>query len=226
MFGHIAARYDLMNRVMTLGQDSHWRRAVIRLANLPPGGRLLDLGAGTGDLARLAVQHDPACQTVAADFTLEMMRVGRLRTPDSLSERLVWIGADASCLPFPADYFDAVISGFLLRNVADLAMCLAEQRRVLKPGGHFVSLDTTPPPATPLLPLLRFHLHTVIPALGTLIAGQTEAYRYLPDTTEGFLEPEKLAARLSSSGFEQVRFERRMLGTIAIHSARKPKGQN
>ena len=223
MFERLAARYDLMNRIMTLGQDARWRRTVIRLADLPPGGRLLDLGAGTGDLARLAVQNNPVSQVVAADFTLEMMRVGRRHTPDPLSERLAWVGADASRLPFPTGYFNAVVSGFLLRNVADLDMCLAEQRRVLKPGGRFVALDTTPPPATPLLPFLRFHLHTVIPTLGALIAGQAEAYHYLPDTTEGFLAPEELADRLAASGFVQVRFERRMFGTIAIHSARKPE---
>jgi demethylmenaquinone methyltransferase/2-methoxy-6-polyprenyl-1,4-benzoquinol methylase len=224
MFGQIAPRYDLMNRLMTGGQDQRWRRIVIRRAALPPGGRLLDLGAGTGDLARMALSQDPTIQAVAADFTLEMMRMGRQRRDDEqdTSARLAWAGADAIHLPFPAQHFDAVISGFLLRNVSNLMRCLEEQQRVLKPGGWLVALDTTPPPETSLAPLLRFHLHSVIPTLGKLITGQAEAYRYLPDSTEVFLEPEQLAARLISAGFVHVGFKRLMLGTIAIHWAQRP----
>ena len=162
---------------------------------------------------------------VAADFTLEMMQAGIRRSPDSDLDgrRLSWIGADATQLPFPDASFDAVISGFLLRNVTDLPGCLAEQLRVLKPGGRLVALDTTPPPTDARSrPLIDFHLHTVIPMLGRLIAGQPEAYRYLPNSTEGFLEPEQLAAMLEEAGFEQVGFERRMLGIVAIHWAVKP----
>jgi demethylmenaquinone methyltransferase / 2-methoxy-6-polyprenyl-1,4-benzoquinol methylase len=224
LFGRIARRYDLMNRVMTAGQDTHWRRAVIGLASLPEGGWLLDLGAGTGDLAREALRQQPSAQIVAADFTLEMMRVGQenSRLRPLPAGRLVWSAADATRLPFPEQTFEAVVSGFLLRNVNDVRGCLAEQYRVLKPGGRLVALDTTPPTRSPLAPLIRIHLHTVIPALGRWIAGQAEAYQYLPDSTEGFLEAEQLASRLQETGFQEVRFQRRMFGTIAIHSARKP----
>ena len=225
MFSRIAGRYDLMNRVMTAGQDVRWRRAVIGLAGLPPDGWLLDLGAGTGDLAGEAVRQQPGAHVLAADFTLEMMRVGRERSGSQAlpAGRLVWSAADATRLPFPEQTFEAVVSGFLLRNVTDVARCLSEQYRVLKPGGRLVALDTTPPPHTPLRPLIRFHLHRLIPTLGKLIAGQAEAYQYLPDSTESFLEPEQLAARLQETGFQQVRFQRRMFGTIAIHWARKPE---
>jgi demethylmenaquinone methyltransferase/2-methoxy-6-polyprenyl-1,4-benzoquinol methylase len=224
MFARIARRYDLMNRLMTAGQDAGWRREVIRRAALPPRGRLLDLGAGTGDLAFEALRQQPTCQPLAADFTIEMMRVGqsRARRLAAGSHSLGWAAADAQRLPFADETFDAVVSGFLLRNVGDLPGSLGEQRRVLKPGGRFVALDTTPPPRSPLAPLLRFHLHTLIPALGGLIAGNAAAYRYLPDSTEDFLEPEQLAARLLAAGFVQVGFHRRMLGTVAIHWARKP----
>jgi demethylmenaquinone methyltransferase/2-methoxy-6-polyprenyl-1,4-benzoquinol methylase len=225
MFSRIARYYDLMNRVMTTGQDSRWRRVVIGLAGLPPGGWLLDLGAGTGDLAGEALRQQPLGHVLAADFTLEMMCVGQERNHRQplMDDLLVWSAADATRLPFPERIFEAVVSGFLLRNVNDVAGCLAEQYRVLKPGGRLVALDTTPPAHTPLAPLIRFYLHTVIPALGRLIAGQAEAYQYLPDSTEGFLEPEQLAVRLQETGFQQVRFQRRMFGTIAIHWARKPK---
>jgi len=224
MFSRIARHYDLMNRVMTAGQDIRWRKAVIGLTGLPPGGRVLDLGAGTGDLAREALRQQPSVQVVAADFTLEMMRVGQEHSQSHPfpAGRLAWSAADATRLPFPEQAFEAVVSGFLLRNVNDLRGCLAEQYRVLKPGGRLVALDTTPPPRTPLAPLIRFHLHRLIPALGRLVAGQAEAYQYLPDSTEGFLEPEQLASRLQDIGFQEVRFQRRMFGTIAIHWARKP----
>ena len=219
MFTGIAPRYDLMNRLMTAGQDVGWRREVIRRAELPQRARLLDLGAGTGDLAREALRQHPDCRPTAADFTLEMMRIGQQR-PDAPA--LDWAAADARCLPFPDETFNAVVSGFLLRNVSDLRQCLGELHRVLMPGGRFVSLDTNPPPETPLAPFIRFHLHTVIPTLGRIITGHGEAYNYLPDSTEGFLEPEKLAARLTQAGFAGVGFHRLMFGTVAIHWAEKP----
>ena len=221
MFSRIADRYDLMNRVMTMGQDGRWRRSVIHRAGLPPGGWLLDLGAGTGDLARQALLQQPSGRAVAADFTLEMMRIGQSRSP-APSHRLFWSAADAVCLPFPKDAFDAVVSGFLLRNVNDLRRSLGEQYRVLKPGGWLVALDTSPPPRTPLAPFIRFHLHYLIPSLGWLITGHADAYRYLPDTTESFLEPERLAVRLVEAGFQAVGFQRWMFGTISVHWGRKP----
>lgn len=223
MFTRIAGRYDLMNRLMTGGQDVYWRREVIRRATLPAQGRLLDLGAGTGDLAREARRQQPGSLVVAADFTLEMMRVGKRRAGEqAVLQPQLWLAGDALYLPFAANTFDAVISGFLMRNVTDVAQSACEQYRVLKPGGRIVILDTTPPPRSPLSPFIRFHMHRVIPALGRLIAGSGEAYTYLPDSTEGFLEAEQLAARLVQAGFHAVGFQRRMFGTIAIHWGQKP----
>ncbi|MBI4928927.1 MAG: class I SAM-dependent methyltransferase, partial [Anaerolineae bacterium] len=141
MFTTIAPRYDLMNRLMTAGMDTAWRRNVIRRAQIVPGSRLLDLGAGTGDLAREALRQQPACRVLAADFTLAMMQVGKASYPAPSD----WSGADALNLPFPDDSFDALVSGFLLRNVTDLERALREQWRVLRPGGRFVALDTTRP---------------------------------------------------------------------------------
>lgn len=218
MFSGIARRYDLMNRLMTIGQDVGWRSEVIRRAALPFGGLLLDLGAGTGDLAREALRQQPACTPVAADFTLEMMRVGQARPK---SAPLLWSAADALHLPFPTATFDAVVSGFLLRNVSDIRMALAEQLRVLKPGGRMIALDTTRPRKNWLYPFIRIHLHTIIPALGQLITGHGEAYNYLPDSTENFLEAEQLAARMLAAGFRQVGFRRLMFDTIAIHWGQK-----
>jgi len=216
MFTRIAGRYDLINRLMTVGQDQRWRREVIRRAGLPRGGRLLDLGAGTGDLAREALRQAPSARVTAADFTLAMMLAGRRRLPQP-----DWCAADALRLPFPDETFDSVVSGFLLRNVSDLPQALAEQRRVLKPGGRIVTLDTTPQRRSLLTPFIQFHLHTIIPALGRWLTGDAQAYTYLPDTTEHFLPAEVLAVRLGEAGFGQVGFRRLMFGTIAIHWGQK-----
>ncbi len=225
MFARIARRYDLMNRLMTAGQDVQWRKEVIRRAGLSAGESLLDLGAGTGDLAISAARQTPGLHPVAADFTLEMMQVGKRRleqAPPPAKVTLPWIAADALELPFAPESFHAVVSGFLMRNVTDLPRALAEQYRVLKPGGRIVILDTTRPSRHWLAPLIRLHLHLVIPLLGRLIAGDSAAYTYLPDSTEAFLSAEELAARMTQAGFTQVGFVRRMFATMAIHWGLKP----
>jgi demethylmenaquinone methyltransferase/2-methoxy-6-polyprenyl-1,4-benzoquinol methylase len=214
MFARIAQRYDLMNRLMTVGQDQRWRRLVLELAALPAGGRLLDLGTGTGDIALEALQRVAGLKVVAADFTLAMMRVGQHK---ARGREIGWSGADALRLPFPDAQFDGVTSGFLMRNVADVRQAFAEQRRVVRPGGRVVCLDTTPPPRNVLRPFIEFHLHTVIPTLGRALSGQRDAYTYLPDSTEGFLTAEQLQAQMQAAGLRDVSFRRLMFGTIAVH---------
>ena len=215
MFTRIAKRYNLMNRLMTGGQDIRWRRQVIQLARLRPTSRLLDLGTGTGDLAREALAQVPQARVIAADFTLEMMRVGQK------NGLLNFSSADALRLPFSDSIFDAVVSGFLMRNVIDLQKSLQEQYRVLKKGGRIVILDTTRPKKNLLYPFIWLHMHVVIPVLGKLLTGSTDAYRYLPETTEGFVTAENLASRMAAIGFKKINFERLMFGTIAIHWGEK-----
>ncbi len=211
MFTGIARHYDLLNRIITGGQDVRWRKTVIAQARLAAGSPLLDIGAGTGDLAQEALKQQPACQPVAADFTLEMMRAGKK------NKSMDWCGADALFLPFPANHFDAVVSGYLLRNVTDVLHSLQEQYRVLKPGGRIVALDTTRPRKNILTPLINFHLTHVIPALGGWLTGEREAYTYLPDSTKGFLSAEELADKMRTAGFKKVEFSVKMFGTMAIH---------
>ena len=215
MFTRIAKRYDLMNRLMTGGQDIRWRKRVIELARLDDTASLLDLGTGTGDLAREALSSFPNARVTAADFTLEMMRVGQKASPLNFST------ADALRLPFGNQSFDAVISGFLMRNVIDLQKALDEQYRVLKNGGRIVILDTTRPKKNILSPFIWLHMHFVIPTLGGLLTGSRDAYRYLPETTEGFVTAEDLAERMAKAGFQKVGFQRFMFGTIAIHWGEK-----
>ena len=214
MFGRIARRYDLLNRLMTFGQDVRWRKQAIRHLELPAGAAVLDVGSGTGDIAKEIHSRHPDAFVVASDFTIEMVRMGKARKD---GEKLVWVIADARQLPFADDCFQGVISGFLLRNVPDIAAVLFEQQRVLSHNGHVVSLDTTPPRDNWLRPLLEFYLHRIIPLLGKLVAGDSEAYTYLPNSTEAFLPAETLAGLFRQTGFIKVGFVRRMFGTVGIH---------
>jgi demethylmenaquinone methyltransferase/2-methoxy-6-polyprenyl-1,4-benzoquinol methylase len=215
MFTKIAHHYDLMNRLMTGGQDIRWRKQVIKLARLTPNASLLDLGTGTGDLAREALLQQPQAKVTAADFTIEMMRVGKK------SGNLQFSAADALSLPFKDTTFDAVVSGFLMRNVTDVQQSLKEQYRTLKPGGRIVILDTTRPKKNILSPFIWLHMHFIIPTVGGLLSGERDAYNYLPDTTENFLTAEQLASRMIAVGFRKVDFKRLMFGTIGMHWGEK-----
>jgi len=218
MFGGIAEHYDRMNRLMTLGQDVRWRKLLVHAAVLPAGGRLLDIATGTGDIGFEALQQTPDLRVVAADFSLPMMETGRAKRH---SDRLAWLGADTLCLPFEDDTFDAVSSGFLLRNVVDVAGALREQRRVVRPGGHVVCLETSPPPDNFLKPAIDLHLKVGIPTLGRLISGSGTAYSYLPQSSIAFMAPEALAQAFQEAGLREVRYRRLMFGTIAIHVGMK-----
>ncbi len=220
MFARIAGRYDTMNRLMTFGQDVRWRQTVIRLANLPVGGRLLDIATGTGDIADEGRRQVPGLRAVGGDFTIEMMRAGR-RLPGRAG--IEWTAADTLALPFPDNTFDAVTSGFLMRNVIDVPGAFREQWRVTKPGGRVVVLESSPPKDNLLKPFIRMHLNYVIPTLGRLVTGERDAYRYLPDSTQAFQGPEQLAETMRAAGFVDVSYQLFMFGTIGIHVGTKKK---
>jgi len=221
MFERIAEKYNLMNRVMTFGQDMRWRRFVVKQANLPVNGKLLDLATGTGDIAFEAKQAQPSAVVIGADFALPMMWVG-MREPRG--NTISWAGADAMQLPFPDRAFDAVVSGYLVRNVIDIPQTLREQLRILKPGGRIVILDTSPPPNNLLKPFILIHLNYIIPLLGKLIGGDAavDAYKYLPQSTQAFKTPQELAAIMQQNGYRNVGFRTFMFGTMAVHWGEKP----
>jgi demethylmenaquinone methyltransferase/2-methoxy-6-polyprenyl-1,4-benzoquinol methylase len=223
MFARISKRYDLLNQLITLGQDRRWRSEAVAYLDAPSDAWVLDVGAGTGDLSREALKQQPHATLIGADFTPEMIHLGRTRAK---GERIHWVIADALDLPFAEETFHGVISGFLLRNVSDVDRVLKEQYRVLQPKGRFVCLDTSPPRNSLLKPLLDFHFRVVIPSLGRLIAGDEEAYQYLPSSTHHFLPAERLAAKISKAGFSSVQFLLRMFGTVAIHWAHKADSIN
>jgi demethylmenaquinone methyltransferase/2-methoxy-6-polyprenyl-1,4-benzoquinol methylase len=229
MFARIAHRYDVMNRVMTGGQDQRWRKLLIRQAHLPPQGKMLDIATGTGDIAFEALrQHPDLSQVVGADFTLPMLSAAKQRgnqaaksinspQPCSVSAPLSWSGADTLHLPFPDNSFDAVASGFLLRNVTSVPAALAEQRRVCKVGGRVLVLEIPRPADNWWGRLFRFYFHRIVPILGGLISGQPDAYTYLPASADVFLRPDELKTEMEKIGLHNVHYTVLMFNTVALH---------
>lgn len=214
MFGRISKRYDILNRLMSFGFDLVWRRYLIRMAEIPDNGKVLDAGAGTGDIALEIIIHNPSVRITAVDLTYEMIAVGKKRRG---GKELDWCQADAENMPFPDSVFDAVTSGFLARNVPDITTMFKEQTRVLKSGGRIVCLDTSPIPRNILKPLILIYYKFIIPFMGLLIAGEKNAYRYLPETTIEFLEPEVLARTMEAAGLKNVDYKSFMFGNISVH---------
>ena len=214
MFGRIAPSYDLLNRLMTFWQDIRWRKILIRELPLPAQPLLLDIGCGTGDLAREIRDQHPDAVVVAADFTPEMVQLGASINPDP---GILWVIADAQHLPFSASHFNGVVCGYLLRNVPDIQGTLEEQYRVIQPNSWAASLDTTPPAQGWLKPVLNFYLNRIIPFLGWLIGGDTSAYRYLSESTQAFLDADQLKEKYQQAGFKEVFYRKLMVKTMALH---------
>ena len=219
MFGRIVRRYDLLNRLISLGMDRRWRREAAAAA-LPAGAVALDVGAGTGDLAQ-ELRRQGAARVVGVDFSREMLVAAQVKAA-GVGGGLSWALADALRLPFADDTFDCVTNAFLLRNLADLSAGLAEMARVLKPGGRLVCLDMTRPPPGLFGALYRLYFTRLVPPLAGLISGDPAAYRYLPNSVRDFTNAPILAALLSEVGLSQVNFRLLGGGAVALHTARKP----
>lgn len=214
MFDAIAGRYDLMNRVMTMGQDQKWRRFVVDTAGEIGDGWFLDLATGTGDIAALARTLNPDATVIGADFSGKMLEEARARFSH---RRVHWLACDANRLPYVDDTFEAVTFGYLLRNVDDSLSVLREVRRVLKPGGRVVCLDTTPPRKNLLYPFILCYFRFGIPLLGRMIADDEAAYAYLTGSTMDFHSAEELAGLFAEAGLREVGFRKFMMGTIGVH---------
>ncbi|MBM3221791.1 MAG: ubiquinone/menaquinone biosynthesis methyltransferase [Candidatus Rokubacteria bacterium] len=218
MFTRIAARYDLMNSLMTGGRHHAWRTVAARETVAAPSGPVLDLATGTADLALAVRALDPARAVIGADFAEAMLHEAA-RKPAVRSARITLLAADALRLPFAHKTFAAVTSAFLLRNLEDLAKGLEEMRRVTRPGGRVVTLDITRP-ATPVWSqVFSVYFHRVVPAIGAAVAGDRQAYTYLPTSVDRFVSPDELSSLMRKLGFREARYRRLGLGTIAIHTA-------
>jgi demethylmenaquinone methyltransferase / 2-methoxy-6-polyprenyl-1,4-benzoquinol methylase len=213
MFDRIARVYDAMNSVMTAGLHHRWRERAADLAALAPSGRALDVACGTGDLAiELARRVGASGTVVGADFSEAMLERARAK-----SSAVEWVVANALELPYPDDAFDAATVGFGARNFADLDRGLSEMARVVRPGGRVVVLEMTTPQRLPLSAFFSVWFDRVVPALGRL-AGDTEAYSYLPNSVKRFPGPEALARRMAAAGLGDVRWILTAGGIIALHA--------
>jgi demethylmenaquinone methyltransferase / 2-methoxy-6-polyprenyl-1,4-benzoquinol methylase len=209
MFDRIARIYDLMNSVMTAGMHHRWRERAADLARVGPGSRALDVGTGTGDLAIALARR--GAEVTGLDFSERMLELARGKAPG-----LEWVHGNALELPYGDGEFDAVTVGFGARNFADLGRGLAEMARVTRPGGRVVVLEITTPQKPPLSWFFQLWFDRVVPALGRL-AGDPDAYSYLPSSVRRFPGPRELAAELSDAGLEDVRWVLTAGGIIAIH---------
>jgi demethylmenaquinone methyltransferase/2-methoxy-6-polyprenyl-1,4-benzoquinol methylase len=222
MFARIAGRYDLMNHIMTFGQDSHWRELVIRLLDPRENKIYIDAGAGTGDLSLEIIRKSPGSQVIAVDLTFQMLTSGKIPSDESGISRVV---ADAQALPFQDEAFSGAVSGYLFRNVPDISNALSEQYRVMADDARIVSLDTTPPAHNFLYPFILIYLKWIIPLLGKIIVNDKQAYEYLPESTRRHISAIEMARKMTEVGFIFVNWNKLMFGTMAIHSAIKGKNK-
>jgi demethylmenaquinone methyltransferase/2-methoxy-6-polyprenyl-1,4-benzoquinol methylase len=222
MFDRIAGLYDRMNTVMTAGLHHQWRRRAADLAALSPGARALDVATGTGDLAfELAGRVAPGGEVVATDFSARMLELARRKSAEHAGVNVRFEIANALALPYPDGSFDAATVGFGARNFSDLEQGLHEMIRVVRPGGRVVVLEITSPSRPPLSKFYELWFDRAIPAIGR-IAGDPQAYSYLPASVRRFPGPEPLAAIMWARGLRRVRYVLTAGGIIALHVGEVP----
>ncbi len=222
MFDKIAPRYDLLNRLLSLGIDRRWRRFAVRQLNIPKNGMVLDIATGTGDVAlEIGRQTDSSVKIVGSDFTQGMLVLGQEKIAESpYRDRIVLVNAPCEEMPHPGGLFDGITIAFGIRNVVDRQKGLCEMSRVLKPGGRAVILEFATPRNRLFRAIYLFYFLRVLPWLGGLIS-QRSAYQYLPDSVLEFPEREAFAAMMEEAGFVDVRVHDLTGGIAAVHVGTK-----
>lgn len=210
MFDRIAPTYDLLNRSLSAGVDKAWRAELARGLRAPVG-RVLDLCAGTLDLGQMVWKEHPAAEIVAVDFSAQMLERGRGKLPE-----VQLVVADALALPFEDESFDTAVCGFGVRNVSDLAACLREVRRVLRPGGAFAILEFFRPEQVATRLFHDLYNRRVLPAVGALISGDRDAYRYLAESMERFYSLDEAATLMTDCGYGEVGGRELLFGVASI----------
>ena len=225
MFARISRRYDLMNSVMSGGRHHAWRRRAAAMAVEGLRGRALDVATGTGDFAFDLARRPEATSVVGLDFTREMMELGIPKAERHGVQRSVsFAEGDAHDLPFPDDSFICATVGFGIRNFIDVPRALSEMARVVAPGGRVVSLEIVRQEGKgPISRMARFHFRYVTPWIGGALAGDREAYTYLPQSAQGFMSAPELADAMRGAGLEVTTYKKLALGTVAIHVGLKPQ---
>jgi len=215
MFDGVAARYDLTNDVLSLGQTRLWRRAVAQAVDARPGERVLDLAAGTGSSSLPFAAA--GAQVVAADFSLGMLRVGKKAHPD-----LDLLAGDALRLPFADASFDVVTISFGLRNVSDVDAALAEMARVTRPGGRLVVCEFSHPTWAPFRTVYTEYLMKALPGVARRVSSNPDAYVYLAESIRAWPDQAGLGQRVAAAGWTAVGWRNLTGGIVALHRAHRP----
>ena|SRR5436190_10360536 len=223
VFRSVAARYDLMNDLMSGGLHRAWKQVMVDTVNPPRTERpfaLLDLAGGTGDIAfRVVTEGGPGTRVTVADINPDMLEVGRTRAAErGLDDAVSFVEMNAEALNFPDRSFDAVTIAFGIRNVPRIDVALKEALRVTKLGGRFLCLEFSTVDVPGLDQLYDLYSFNVIPALGRAVAGDAESYRYLVESIRRFPRPEAFAEMMRTAGFGRVSFQRMAGGIVALHS--------
>jgi len=219
MFDRIADRYDLLNRILSLGIDQGWRNQAVAAMRLGSSSRVLDLATGTADLAILEATSHPGCRVDGIDPSGRMLDIGRQKVERAgLSDRVTLTLGNAEALPFDDGSFDAVSIAFGIRNVPDRPRALREMARVTRTGGRVAILELSEPRGGLLGPFARFHVHSVVPWLGGLISGSRE-YRYLQKSIAAFPPPEEFAAVMNDAGLHVLEARSLTFGVACLYLA-------
>jgi demethylmenaquinone methyltransferase/2-methoxy-6-polyprenyl-1,4-benzoquinol methylase len=220
VFDRVAARYDLMNDLMSGGVHRLWKEALLDWLAPRPGIKHLDVAGGTGDIAFRLKERAPGAHVTVCDLTEAMVRVGRDRAIDrNVLTGIDWSVGNAEDLPFPSRSMDAYTIAFGLRNVTRIDKALAEARRVLRPGGRFFCLEFSRVSIPVLAEMYDRYSFSVLPRLGQAVAGDAESYQYLVESIRKFPDQQALCQRLTAAGFHQPRYRNLSGGIAAIHSA-------